>query len=277
MSQVQQRNKKDFVWLKASYHFHTFHYRMPQTAAIAAMTPFVPSPLTIKMAMFAALFQLGDIKGVKLLAKHIRDIEVKIVPPKAALSFKAFIRYVSVPEVPECSKCGWKPPIRLPPNSEIECERCKQRGKKVTISIKPIQETGSYYQSRPHIREYAIFQSNLDVYVKSPILIRDYIEKALTNIRYIGCKDSISTCFSISEVENPPEENQCVNKLALGIKGLVVILSDFNHNIQIKDIDEFITKLIPGNREEKMYEVSAYTVPVNIKTIGRCKVLTREF
>jgi len=39
----KQTTKNNFIWFKATYHFHTFHYRMPETAAIAAITPFVPS------------------------------------------------------------------------------------------------------------------------------------------------------------------------------------------------------------------------------------------
>lgn len=238
------QSNNDLIWLKATYYFHVFHYRMPETAAIAAVTPFVPSPLTIKMAMVASLFQIGDIEGVKKLANHLHKIEVKIIPPKSALSFKVFMRYRSPPAV----------------KSEE----------------KSLDETGSYYPSRPHIREYSIFQGNLEVYVKIHKNLTSHIKKALKNIRYLGSKDSLSTCSTISEVNNPPKEECFINKLANGIPGVVVLLADFKPNIQIQNIEKFIKELIPGNRDPNIYEVAPYTIPAEIKTKGKSRVLFRH-
>ncbi len=264
---------EEFIWLKAIYHFHIFHYRMPESVAIAAVTSFVPSPLTVKMAMIASLFQLGNVNAAEIIARNLHKIEVKIVPPKAALSFKVFMRYVSVPEVPECPKCGWKPPIGLPPNTQVECEKCKKKGKKVVIPIKPLQEgTGSYYPSRPHMREYAILQDNLEIYVKLPAKIADFGEKALKNIRYLGCKDSMVSCLNVLAVDTPPNDNLCVNKMEKGRPGMVVLLADFNPSSQIRRL----IQLIPGMREENMYEISPYTVPGKIETKGRTKIFIRK-
>jgi len=268
---LQNNRKNESVWLKAIYHFHVFHYRMPETAAIAAVTSFVPSPLTVKMAMIASLFQLGDINGAEIIAKNMHKIEVKIVPPKAAISFKAFMRYVSVPEVPECAKCGWRPPPGLPPNTEIECKKCKEKGKKTIIYIKPLQETGSYYPSRPHMREYAIFQDCLEIYIKLPVDIADYGKRALRNIRYLGSKDSVVTCFDLRE-DNPPHDSQCVSKLDYGNPGIVVLLADFKQNTQIQDLKQ----LIPGNRDEEMYEKLPYTIPGNVRTKGKAKIFIKR-
>ena len=222
-----------FIWLKATYHFHVFHYRMPETAAIAAVTSFVPSPLTVKMAMIASLFQLGDINGAEIIAKNMHKIEVKIIPPKAALSFKAFLRY------------------RSPPAVESE--------------EKGLDETGSYYPSRPHMREYAIFQDGLE------IDIADYGKRALKNIRYLGSKDSVVTCFDLRE-DNPPHDSQCVSKLDYGNSGIVVLLADFKQSIQIQNLE----KLIPGKREEEMYEKLPYTIPGNVRTKGRAKIFIKR-
>jgi len=224
-----------FIWLKATYHFHVFHYRMPETVAIAAVTPFVPSPLTVKMAMIASLFQLGDINGVEIVAKNMHKIEVKIVPPKAALSFKAFLRYRSPPAV-----------------------ESQEKG---------LDETGSYYPSRPHMREYVIFQDNLEIYVRSPINLKKSIEKALKNVRYLGSKDSIVTCVEFSQVDGSPPENYCVNKLE-SQQGIVVLLADFKPDIQIDNVKQ----LIPGKRKEKMYEKVFYILPGSIKTKGKTKI-----
>ncbi len=228
-----------FIWLKATYHFHVFHYRMPESTAIAAVTPFVPSPLTVKMAMIASLFQLGDVNGAEIIAKNMHKIEVKIVPPKAAISFKAFLRY------------------RSPPAVESE--------------EKGLDETGSYYPSRPHMREYAIFQDNLEIYVKLPVDIADYGKRALKNIRYLGSKDSVVTCFDLRE-DDPPHDSQYVSKLDYGNPGIVVLLADFKQNTQIRDLKQ----LIPGNRDEEMYEKLPYTIPGNVITKGRTKVFIKR-
>jgi len=229
-----------FIWLKATYHFHVFHYRMPETAAIAAVTSFVPSPLTVKMAMIASLFQLGDVNGAEIVAKNMHKIEVKIVPPKAALSFKAFLRY------------------RSPPAVESE--------------EKGLDETGSYYPSRPHMREYAIFQDGLEIYVRLPVNIADYGKRALKNIRYLGSKDSVVTCFELREEDNPPHDSQCVSKLDYGNPGIVVLLADFKQSIQIQNLE----KLIPGKREEEMYEKLPYTIPGNVRTKGRARIFIKR-
>lgn len=211
---------------------------MPETAAIAAVTPFVPSPLTVKMAMIASLFQLGDVNGAELLAKRMHEIDVKIIPPKSAISFKAFLRY------------------RNPPAVESE--------------EKELDETGSYYPSRPHMREYAIFRGNLDVYVKFPLNLTDYIKKALKNIRYLGSKDSLVTCFEVLPVDKLLQDNQCVSKLDYGHPGIVILLADFKPNIRIKDVKQ----LIPGSRDEKMYGIYPYTIPGRvITTKGKTRIL----
>ena len=228
-----------FIWLKATYHFHVFHYRMPETAAIAAVTSFVPSPLTVKMAIIASLFQLGDINGAEIIAKNMHKIEVKIIPPKAALSFKAFLRY------------------RSPPAVESE--------------EKGLDETGSYYPSRPHIREYAIFQDSLEVYVKLPVNIADYGKRALKNIRYLGSKDSLVACFDLRE-DNPPHDSQCISKLDYGNPGIVVLLADFKQDVQIQNLEE----LIPGKREEEMHEKLPYTIPGNMRIKGKSKIFIRR-
>ncbi len=230
---------EEFICLKATYHFHVFHYRMPETAAIAAVTPFVPSPLTVKMAMIASLFQLGDVDGAEILARKMHKIEIKIAPPKAAISFKAFLRYRSVPAVE---------------------------------SQRSIDETGSYYPSRPHIREYAIFQDNLEIYVKTPVGIREHIEKSLKNIRYIGCKDSMVTCLEVIQTSEIPYEKLIRKNYVENSGYIAVLLADFKENEEINSLVE----LIPGKRKERKYEKSLYLIPGKIKTIGRTKIFIRN-
>lgn len=235
---MKEKQAAGEVWLKATYHFHVFHYRMPETAAIATVTPFVPSPLTLKMGMIASLLQIGDVKGVKKVAEHLHEIEIKIIPPKAAVSFKAFMGY------------------RSPPAVE---------------SPQELDEIGSYYPKRPHMREYALFYGDLEVYVKLPTEIEEEGKKALRNLRYLGCKDSIVTCIGLTS-EKPHHDIQSINKLREGTPGIVALLVDFKEGIEIEEI----SKLIPGSRDEKMYEKSHYTIPGKIITKGRAKIFMRN-
>jgi hypothetical protein len=84
-------------WLKADYVGHVFHYRMPETVAIASVNPVVPSPLTIKLALVASLLRDGRIGDAELLAPRLPDLEVRISPPDASIIFRALLRYVRPP------------------------------------------------------------------------------------------------------------------------------------------------------------------------------------
>jgi len=211
---------------------------MPDMAAIAAVTPFVPSPLTIKMAMIASLFQIGDIDGVTLLSEDIHNIEVRIVPPKAALSFKAFLRY------------------RSPPAVESE---------------KGFDQTGSYYPSRPHMKEYAVFQDYLTVYVSPSRDTKNPAERALKNIRYLGAKDSMVTCIEVTE--DSPEPNECAREMTTGLSGVAVFLADFKPEVSISNAQQ----LIPGSRDESIYEKKPYVLPGKIMTKGKSRIFVRAF
>lgn len=230
-------------WLRAEYHFHVFHYRMPETVAIAAVTPFVPSPLTIKMALVAALLQSGDDQAARALVPHLPKIEVRIVPPPSALSFRAFLRYRSVPEVESSGS---------------------------------MDETGSYYPSRPHTREYALFSDALTVYLGLPdTAILDTVKRALWNIRYIGCKDSIATCLSVQEVsEKDVSEEPVVQPLGEESNGAAILCADFEPSANLRDLKE----LIPGSRKEEHYRrpPPAFTLPGKIFTVTRIKIFKRE-
>lgn len=250
------------LWLKAVYHFHVFHYRMPETVAIAAVTPFVPSPLTVKMAMVAALLQRGEGDEARALARYLPEITVRIVPPRAAFSFKAFLRYRSVPAVE---------------------------------SAGGLDETGSYYQSRPHTREYALLSDELVLYVGlRDRAIRHDVEKALRNIRYLGCKDSLVWCKSLNEVDTKEAETALIveplcERHLKGKAGPVVLLADFRPDV--KDLK--LKRIIPGSRQDRDYQhpplphvlphvlpghinVLPHVLPGRIIVKGRTRLFLRE-
>ncbi|MEM4204864.1 MAG: hypothetical protein QXS54_12420 [Candidatus Methanomethylicaceae archaeon] len=227
----------ELCWLKAVYHFHVFHYRMPQTAAIAAITPFVPSPLTVKFAMVASLLQLGRYSEAEALARALPKIEVRIVPPLAAFSFKAFLRYRSVPAVESAGE---------------------------------LDESGSFYPSRPHTREYSLFQGDLIVFVGIYQDAQSVALDALKNIRYLGCKDSLVWCKEVLPV-NQPDMQASVQPLKEQQPGAVVLLADVKQGITLE-----LRQIIPGRRDESHYVHQPYTLYGSIRTSGRTKVFQRQ-
>lgn len=222
-------------WLKAIYHFHVFHYRMPQTAAIAAITPFVPSPLTVKFAMVASLLQLGRHTEAESLTRVLPQVEIRIVPPAAAFSFRAFLRYRSVPAVESAGR---------------------------------LDESGSFYPSRPHTREYSLFQGDLAIFVGVPQTMQSIALEALKNIRYLGCKDSLAWCREVRLINQP--NVQVVQPIGAGQAGAVILLADLNQNATIE-----LLQIIPGQRHEEHYIKRPYTLPGNISTAGRTKFFKR--
>jgi hypothetical protein len=226
-------------WLKTVYHFHVFHYRMPQTAAIAAITSFVPSPLTLKFAMVASLLQSGKHNEAELLTRFLPRIEILIAPPQAAFSFKAFLRYRSVPAVE---------------------------------SAGGLDESGSFYPSRPYTREYSLFQRDLVIFVGMPEEIKLVASDALKNIRYLGCKDSLVWCKEITDVEQQTINSQViVQPLKEKLQpGAVVLLADIRKNIDIT-----LNQIIPGLRLEEHYIRESFVLPGNIVVSGRTKLFKR--
>jgi len=231
-------------WLRAEYHFHVFHYRMPETVAIASVTSFVPSPLTVKMALVAALLQSGDDHSAQALAPYLPKIDVRIVPPPSAFSFKAFLRYRSVPAVE---------------------------------SAGGLDESGSYYPSRPHTREYVLFSDALTIFLGLPdTAILETVKKALWRIRYLGCKDSLVTCLSVQEVSEDDVSKvivSAVQPLQEEVSGAVVLGADFEPSASVGLID-----LIPGSRKEGHYRhpPPVFVLPGKIFTVGRSRIFKRS-
>jgi len=228
-------------WLRADYHFHVFHYRMPETVAIASVTPFVPSPLTVKMALIASLLQNGDDESAKKLAPLLPQIEVSIVPPPSAFSFKAFLRYRSVPAVE---------------------------------SAGGLDETGSYYPSRPHTREYALLEEGITLFLGLPdSSLLEVVKTALKNIRYLGCKDSLVTCLGVEEIgEDEIEKASTVQPLQEGVSGGSVILgADFESSAPLD-----LKNLIPGSRKEEHYRRLPFILPGKITVKGKSRIFRRD-
>lgn len=228
------------VWLRAEYITHVFHYRMPETVAIASVNPLIPSPLTVKMAMLATLLRDDRIEKARQLVSYLPRIRVLIQPPAGAMTFKAFMRYVRVPAV---KKAG------------------------VIDSM-----TGGLYGVSPHVREYALWDGALAVFVETPEKLRGIVESALFRIAYLGAKDSQVTCLDVSE--STPDERLCAqpaqSTTALERGGLVVRLAEW-----VNAPDDLV-QVIPSQRRETDYKTEAYIMPGRLHTAGKSKVYRRD-
>lgn len=228
-----------FVWLRAEYTAHVFHYRMPDTVAIASVNPLIPSPLTVKMAILATLLRDERVDEARRLAAWLAMARVLIQPPDGAITFKAFMRYVRVPAE---KKAG-----------EIDAA------------------TGGLYGVSPHIREYAIWDGSLAVFVETPERFQPIVVDALLRISYLGAKDSQVTCLGVSEVT--PDERQCAQRTQ-GVTdfeqgGVVVRLAEW-----VNAPDDLI-QAIPTQRRETDYRTETYVMPGTLHATGKSKVYRR--
>jgi hypothetical protein len=224
--------KKDgVIWIKVVYHSHVFHYRIPQAASIAALNPTIPSPLTIKMAMIASLLRLGQVSNAEKLARYLHRITVLISPANAGLTFKAFLRYRSVPEVDKGGQ---------------------------------LDESGSLYPSRPHMREYCLWDSNLEVFVEVPTSLKETCKKALANIPYLGAKDSMVSCISLQEVPEPDIQVSKQLSVSEVKSGMIWYLADFKPETTVNLLD-----LIPTQRKPEHYQIKPTIIPARTKHWGK--------
>lgn len=222
-------------WLRARFHAHTFHYRMPETAAINAVNPVIPSPLTVKLALVAALLRARRVDDARRLAGALHNVEVKIRPPARATVFRALMRYVRPPK---------KDPERLSDHDA---------------------GTGSAYRISPHYREYALWGGVLEVFLGVPQDLADAAADALSRIDYLGARDSQVSCEAVDQVAADEVRAACAmphdvadaETADLGILtagGVVVQLADL-----IKKAD--LEQLLPGARRRTHYAVKAYRLP----------------
>jgi hypothetical protein len=236
------------VWLKASFACHSFHYRMPDTVAIASVNPALPSPLTVQMAMLAAFLRDGEAdKAQALLA--LMPLTIRIRPPQGAVIFRSLMRYVR------------------PPKSSEEFDA----------------NTGSGYRISPHFREFALLDGTLDIFVQAMPEDQVFISEALEKIPYLGAKDSLVTCLGI---ENEEPGNDCVTgasdfKPTTLTDYTMVQLADFAAKDKLhpkKDAAKkaiTLAQLIPGQRSKEHYILEPMVVAGRITSAGNVKIFRR--
>lgn len=243
-------------WLKADYVGHVFHYRMPETVAIASVNPVVPSPLTVKLALVASLLRDGRIGDAELLAPGLPDLEVRISPPASSIIFRALLRYVRPPAE------GGQPRIDA--------------------------NTGGAYGTNPHNREFALWGGQpatpgdlgpsgvLTVFLRAPQSLASVIEDALWHIGYLGAKDSLVTCVGVER--QGPDPGVCCAPVRedgipdLGFGNFVVRLADFARDAPPVELRQ----LIPTQRIRRHYipnseNAGLFVLPGEMTSYGRVK------
>lgn len=209
-------------------------------------------------------------------------------------------------QIRECDKVNWVYPTNLCIKLSGEAPKVKVKidGKKKTLFAKPphfefdlkfggkpdicdlwgdkapltdvTQYTLNIPDSRPHIREYALFGSDLIVFVRLPDHgICSLVEKALKNIRYLGCKDSQVWCRGVQKkvAESEVLKEHAVTRLSGEQAGTVVLLADSVPNVTLA-----LEDLIPGNRKKEYYQhpPPPHVLPGYIKTRGQARLFLSE-
>lgn len=252
-------------WVQAEFESHVFHYRMPGTAAISAVNPIIPSPLTVKMAMVAALLRGGRQLWAQTLADFLHALEVHIVPPQGALVYRSLMRYVRPPRNAGDQDTG----------------------------------TGSVYTISPHYREFALWAGPMTVYAGAADAadtdppLPEIIRWALARVDYLGAKDSLVTCTGIEMASGPPPESIRIrpvntgvtapggeNGTAAGAEGDGETHPQGRHDIIVRLADVArpvsLETIIPGGRKLRDYTSVPYSMPGSITARSETRIYQRD-
>jgi len=242
------------IWLRARFLTHSFHYRMPDTVAISAVNPAVPSPLTVQMAMLAAYLRKGE-RGKAQALLDLLPLKVRVRPPRGAVIYRGIMRYVR------------------PPKDAGDLDK----------------NTGAGYKISPHFREFALLDGPLEVYVLAPAEHHKLVAEALERIPYLGAKDSLVSCQGeVEPVDEPPSdcavalEDVDLSELA---DYVVLQLADFEGRERLfppakgkqKAQDKALTleRLLPSQRLKEHYRLGVYLVEGQVYSSGNVKVFRR--
>lgn len=89
-NQTEAESSPELVWLKASYHLHTFAYRDPRSAFASGTALPVVSPTTILLGIVSTLFMLGKADEAQNFINSISNCEVLVDSPEGIIFFRAF-------------------------------------------------------------------------------------------------------------------------------------------------------------------------------------------
>jgi len=203
----------NLVWLKASYHFHTYAYRDPRSVFASAVGIPVVSPTTIKLGVISSLFRLGLKEGAENFAKELKNIKVIIDSPNGIIFFKAFHQLRRY----ESSK--WDEPKKGKVNFRVGLTNINQG-----------------------TREYGLMDGEMAIYVGVPFQMKETVKEALVNITHLGTHDSLCSLVGNVNEASPTEDiifiestkfpkERILNYLNEQKSVVMVTLSDFEDGI----------------------------------------------
>jgi hypothetical protein len=186
------------TWLKAAYAFHTFTYRDPRTPQSSGPALPLPAPTAVLLGIASTLFNLGEANKARALLAEAHRCQVVIDPPKNAVFFRAFHQLRRY----ETDKYGPNPRLGLT-------------------------------QINQSIREHALIEDCICIYVGVPTEFAASVTIALQNRDHVGTHDSL--CSLVGTVEQcgepcdvvflPPEQWQVNPPTTNGIS--IVTLARF--------------------------------------------------
>lgn len=168
-NQTETEISPELVWLKASYHLHTFAYRDPRSAFASGTALPVVSPTTILLGIVSTLFMLGKSDEAQNFINSISNCEVLVDSPEGIIFFRAFHQLRRY----ETLKYGANPRFGL---------------------TKINQGT----------REYGLVDGLLTIYVGVQSEQTKTTKFALKNLRHLGTHDSICSLWRDVEICNKP-------------------------------------------------------------------------
>jgi hypothetical protein len=169
----------DLVWLRASYHFHTYAYRDPRSAFASGTAVPVVSPTTVLLGIVSTLFFIGEAEKANEFLSIANQCEVLVDAPNGIIFFRAF--------------------------HQLRRYHTVYKGKDKKNGFNPRYGFTLINQGT---RECGLVDGQMTLYVGVPESHEEAVHKALTNLRHLGTHDSL--CSLVEEVERckKPESNE---------------------------------------------------------------------
>lgn len=196
------------IWLKASYHFHTYCYRDPRSVYASGVGVPVVSPTTIFLGIASTLFRFGKSEEAQVFLSNIESFQLAVDSPDGIIFFRAFHqvrRYHS-------GKWGANPKVGLTLINQAT-------------------------------KEYGLTQGEMSVFLGIPEDFKTSVRFALENLTHLGTRDSLCSLNRPVEVVNKPlnvlyqpahemSPDEVLTHLKSGRPVTMVTLSTFYQNPQ---------------------------------------------
>ena len=100
------------------------------------------------------------------------------------------------------------------------------------------------------IREYAIYNGPLKIYLNVPKGTLEAIIEALRNIQFLGTSDSICTCTHIAKVAQPPAKCAKPHSTTKDkTNGIIFLLTDFTNKATFDAVNPYAKKKLRKNED----------------------------